>query len=243
MRRIFPIVCLLALLAVPAAQARNVPQRIKRITELAVARERAVLDALEQTPPDWEQARSKLDLELAVGSLISDEAAKAVREGTMDAGSGSRISAAGKELEVVDKQAYRAAGDRDAQAAKTALERGLALKERIFLIVSGVVETARCSTEKQFDVYAIPDGYQSSYAEVYPHGIPKDAKNVHVRFVDAVTGKPAPAEPFSGQTWTSTVKGYQPNGKFVVRVDLTGTGFGKPDANKDAWKVVVTWDC
>jgi hypothetical protein len=28
-----------------------------------------------------------------------------------------------------------------------------------------------------------------------------------------------------------------------MHVDVTGTGFGKPDANVKNWKVVVTYDC
>jgi hypothetical protein len=48
---------------------------------------------------------------------------------------------------------------------------------------------------------------------------------------------------FPGQTWTSTVKGFLPDGRFDVHVDVTGTGFGKPNANVKNWKVVVTYDC
>ena len=53
---------------------------------------------------------------------------------------------------------------------------------------------------------------------------------------------PAP-EVFPGQTWTFVDKGYQANGKYDVHVDVSGTGFGKPNANVKNWKVVVTFDC
>jgi hypothetical protein len=100
-----------------------------------------------------------------------------------------------------------------------------------------------CTVEKPFQVFAIPAGFSGSYADVYPHGIPKGAKNVKASFIDLATGKAPGPDVFPGQTWTSTVKGYQPDGKFDVHVDVTGTGFGKPNANVKNWKVVVTYDC
>ena len=42
---------------------------------------------------------------------------------------------------------------------------------------------------KPFQVFAVPAGYAGSYAEVYPHGIPHDAKNVRVSFIDVATGQ------------------------------------------------------
>ncbi len=39
------------------------------------------------------------------------------------------------------------------------------------------------------------------------------------------------------------VKGFLADGRLDVRVDVTGQGFGKQDANLKNWKVVVTYDC
>jgi hypothetical protein len=39
------------------------------------------------------------------------------------------------------------------------------------------------------------------------------------------------------------VRGFRPDGEFDVRVNVTGKGFGKPDANSKSWKVVVSFDC
>jgi hypothetical protein len=100
-----------------------------------------------------------------------------------------------------------------------------------------------CKVEKPFQVFAIPAGFSGSYADVYPHGIPEGAKNVKASFIDLATGKAPGPDVFPGQTWTATVKGHQPDGKFDVHVDVTGTGFGKPNANVKNWKVVVTYDC
>ena len=36
---------------------------------------------------------------------------------------------------------------------------------------------------------------------------------------------------------------FQPDGKFAVRVNVSGKGFGKPDAHSKQWKVVVSFDC
>jgi hypothetical protein len=38
-------------------------------------------------------------------------------------------------------------------------------------------------------------------------------------------------------------RGLQPDGKYDVRVNVSGQGFGKPDANSKNWKVVVSFDC
>lgn len=44
-------------------------------------------------------------------------------------------------------------------------------------------------------------------------------------------------------TWKATNKGFLPDGRLDIHVDVTGTGFGAQDANKRHWKVVVTYDC
>lgn len=125
------------------------------------------------------------------------------------------------------------------QAALVYKKKALSILEDL----STSLPAAPCEVTKPFQVFAVPQGYAGSYAEVYPHGIPHDAKNVQVSFIDLATGKAPGAEVFPGQTWKATVKGYQPDGKFVVHIDVTGTGFGKPDANVKNWKVVVTYDC
>lgn len=127
----------------------------------------------------------------------------------------------------------------------------IAAKKRALATITAIVddlsadpgdEATQCSVTKPFKIYAIPDGYAGAYADVYPH-VPKGAKNVRVAFKDAATGGPAPAQPFPNQTWKATVKGFLPDGRFDVRIDLTGTGFGAPDANAKNWIVVVTYDC
>ena len=119
-------------------------------------------------------------------------------------------------------------------------------KEAIAYVESKIstAEANDCSTSKVFDLYAVPAGYGGSYTDVYPHGIPKTAKNITIDFVDAATGKPAPAEPFPGQTWTASNKGFTTRGGEVVlhvHIDVSGTGIGKPDEKHVRWKVVVTW--
>jgi hypothetical protein len=101
----------------------------------------------------------------------------------------------------------------------------------------------RCFVTKPFPVYAIPEGFSGSYNDVFPHGIPKGAKNIEVSFFGLATGKAPAPELFPGQTWSSQIKGFQPDGKFDVRVNVSGTGFGKPNANVKNWKIVVTYDC
>jgi hypothetical protein len=104
----------------------------------------------------------------------------------------------------------------------------------------------RCETTKEFELFAIPAGYAGSTADVFPHGIPKGAKNIEVRFVDTATGHPAPEEPFPGQTWTSSVKGFEKRGGETVlhvHIDVAGDGYGKPDQHHVKWRVVVSWDC
>ena len=132
------------------------------------------------------------------------------------------------------------------KAAFAHVQAALVYKKKALSILDDLSTTASatpCEVTKPFQVFAVPQGYAGSYAEVYPHGIPHDAKNVQVSFIDLATGKAPGPDVFPGQTWKATVKGYQPDGKFVVHIDVTGTGFGKPDANVKNWKVVVTYDC
>ena len=101
----------------------------------------------------------------------------------------------------------------------------------------------RCDVTKQFSVYAVPAGYTASTNDVFPHGIPPHAQHIKVSFIDLATGKPPTPDVFPGQTWSVEVKGFRPDGKFDVRVNVTGTGFGNPDANSKRWEVVVSYDC
>jgi hypothetical protein len=135
------------------------------------------------------------------------------------------------------------AGDKAAlDAVALALQHKKRALDRLETL-AGTQTAERCYVTKPFAVYAVPEGYSGSYNDVFPHGIPKNAKNVEVLFVDLATGKAPAPQLFPGQTWSSQVKGFQPNGKFDVRVNVSGTGFGKPNANSRKWKVVVTYDC
>ena len=134
------------------------------------------------------------------------------------------------------------------KAALAHVQAALVYKKKALSTLDDLITTlpsgaTTCEVTKPFQVFAVPQGYAGSYAEVYPHGIPHNAKNIQVSFIDLATGKAPAPEVFPGQAWTATVKGYQPDGKFVVHIDVTGTGFGKPDANVKNWKVVVTYDC
>lgn len=65
-------------------------------------------------------------------------------------------------------------------------------------------------------------------------------------FVDAASGKPVPEHPFPSQSWTSKIVGFETRGGETVlhvHLDVTGTGYGKPDEHSVNWKVIVTWDC
>ena len=131
-------------------------------------------------------------------------------------------------------------------AAQDALREGTKAKKRAINTLDDLASRAsvpRCEVTKPFSVYAVPAGYAGSTNDVFPHDIPKGAKNAEVSFVDEATGKAPGPELLPGQTWSDEVKGFQPDGKFDVRVNVTGTGFGKPNANSRSWKVVVTFDC
>ena len=103
-----------------------------------------------------------------------------------------------------------------------------------------------CESEKPFPLYAVPATYGGASTDVYPHNVPKGAKNIEVKFVDAASGNPAPEHPFPGQSWTSKIVGFETRGGETVlhvHLDVTGTGYGKPDEHSVNWKVIVTWDC
>jgi hypothetical protein len=127
------------------------------------------------------------------------------------------------------------------------IRRALALKKKaqrlLVPYLGGASET--CDTDKQFKLYAVPAGYAGSYVDVYPHGIPRNAQNLQIGFVD-VNGHVAPKHPFPGQSWRAKIVGFETRGGETVlhvHIDITGTGLGKPDQKFVNWRVVVTWDC
>jgi hypothetical protein len=131
-----------------------------------------------------------------------------------------------------------------------AIRKALAWKKKAqsglsdYLVGGGSEKT--CDSEKPFPLYAVPATYSGSTTDVYPHNVPKDAKDLQIKFVDAATGKPAPEHPFPGQSWTAKIVGFETRaGEPVlhVHIDITGTGIGKPNEKFVNWKVIVTWAC
>lgn len=148
-----------------------------------------------------------------------------------------------------DHTAISHQSDKPPTKALDAIRKALALKKKAqgqltnYLTGSG---GKTCESEKQFPLYAVPETYSGSYTDVYPHNVPKDATNLQISFVDAATGKPAPAHPFPGQSWTAKIVGFETRGGepvLHVHIDITGTGYGKPDQHSVNWKVIVSWSC
>jgi hypothetical protein len=137
----------------------------------------------------------------------------------------------------------------DKSKAKTldAIRKAIALKKKAQgALADYLVGATSCESEKPFPLYAVPATYSGASTDVYPHNVPKDAKNIEVKFVDAASGKPAPEHPFPGQSWTSKIVGFETRGGETVlhvHIDITGTGYGKPDEHSVNWKVIVTWSC
>lgn len=147
-----------------------------------------------------------------------------------------------------DHDAISHQSDKPPTRSLEAIRKALALKKKAqgqlthYLVGGGKV----CDSEKPFPLYAVPATYSGSYTDVYPHNVPKDAKNLELNFVDAKTGKPAPAHPFPGQSWTAKIVGFETRGGETVlhvHIDITGTGIGKPDEDFVNWKVIVSWSC
>lgn len=140
-------------------------------------------------------------------------------------------------------------GDKSKAKTLASISAALALKKKAIALLAPyelASGSAACEAEKQFPLYAIPAGYTGSYTDVYPHGVPTDAQGIEVKFVDAATGKPAPANPFPGQTWASKIVGFTTRGGqnvLHVHIDVSGAGIGKPNADSVEWKVIVTWKC
>ena len=234
---------LAAAVLTPATPARPAESPLAVANEIttAISAEKVVLSFFKESPVPWNKVvdwlqRSKLDLGYAKSKLGGAAS-------QLHPGDATRIGDDIDDAIHQDSVALAGARAKSEAKVKAALERALAIKQKAFLVVENYSHGERCTAEKPFQVFAVPEGYAGSYAEVYPHGIPKDAKGIHVTFIDTATGKAPGVEVFPGQTWKATVKGYQPDGKFVVHIDVSGTGFGKPDANVKNWKVVVTYDC
>jgi hypothetical protein len=141
-------------------------------------------------------------------------------------------------------------GDKSHAKILDAIRKALAWKKKAqgalsdYLVGGGSEKT--CDSEKPFPLYAVPATYSGSTADVYPHNVPKDAKDLQIKFVDAATGKPAPEHPFPGESWTAKIVGFETRGGepvLHVHIDITGTGIGKPNEKFVNWKVIVTWAC
>jgi len=100
----------------------------------------------------------------------------------------------------------------------------------------------RCMTTKDFDVYAIPSGYDNETRDVFARGVPKHASNIAVHFVYRADGRPVKATPFPLQTWTAKVKGFR-NGLLWVQIRFSGYGYGMPVATVSHWRALVSYDC
>jgi hypothetical protein len=105
------------------------------------------------------------------------------------------------------------------------------------------VAEKRCTVTKDFDVYAIPSGYEDFTRDVYARGVPRKAKHIGVRFVYAANGRPVRAQAFPGQRWVWKVRGFRRDRSLWIQVTLSGYGFGMPVAKVDRWRAIVSYDC
>lgn len=232
---------LLATLALAVPVARAIPSEplpfAKYLVDRALGDERK---AITYIPAKDSTA------EYLLGQLSSIDLGSALHQMGLSGVSAPDVTNAISQAEKLDAEAV---ADLKAGKNRQALEKigqANALKKRASAkldLMLPATTAKTCEVEKPFEVFAIPAGYAGSYADVYPHGIPRGATNIKASFIDLATGKPPAADVFPGQTWTSTVKGFLPDGRFDVHVDVSGTGFGKPNANVKNWKVVVTFDC
>ena len=230
------------------AGARDTPHLHKALVQVkkAILQEQDALARLDKKPVNWEAVdQDTFGSGIRVGAA-NYELQQAVKDDEVDAADVSKIRDELKQADVDDHAGHVASTKEDAAGVRKGLRAALPLKHKAQSQIEELISETNvkvCEVTKPFQVFAIPEGYAGSYAEVYPHNIPHNAKHVHVSFIDVATGKAPGPEVFPGQTWKATVKGYQPDGKFVVHIDVSGTGFGKPDANAKNWKVVVTFDC
>jgi hypothetical protein len=108
---------------------------------------------------------------------------------------------------------------------------------------SPAAAATRCTATADFDVHAIPSGYEDGTADVLVKGVPRSAKRIRVRFVHAASGRPVGRDAFPLQRWSSSVKGFRRDGALGVQIRLDGSGYGMPAARSSRWRVVVSYDC
>ena len=237
------------LLGIPAASARQALNPVAGATHAvnaALTRERRALDALNKQPPNWTDANNEAYLSLLVLDLAIKDIRNAPGANEMTSSTATALADDAYSIKNHDSAALSAIHAKDAKAARAALLAAVNAKQHLITQLNdhgGTTESKTCTAEKPFDVFAVPAGYAGSYADVFPHGVPRNAKNMKVSFIDLATGKAPAPELFPGQTWTSKVVGFLPDGRLQVHIDVKGTGIGKPDANAKHWKVVVTYDC
>jgi hypothetical protein len=226
------------------------PATIRGVANAVTEEERAIASILAEPPTKlhWELALyGELGIEHALEALSEAEKSGDVPMGP--AAKARKLLDEAHKLDETVKKAMSANATTASPTLRQALVRDLrnALsykREALTIIEKWVLPPApQCQANKEFEVYPIPAGFTGSYSEVYPHGIPRDAKGIRVRFVDAATGQPVPEELFPGETWTADVKGFRADGALVVRVDITGKGFGKPNEDGKSWRVIVQYDC
>lgn len=236
------------LLAVPAASARHTTSPLANATgwtKAALASERAALAALNAQPPNWKEADKQATVSLLRLDAVSKNLANAPKVHELSSSTATAREDDVRAIEDHDARAIDSIRKKDEQMARTALLAAVSAKQALItqLVDDAAAARKQCTAEKPFDIFAVPAGYAGAYADVFPHGVPRDAKNIRVHFIDLATGNPAPSEVFPGQTWTSKVVGFLPDGRLHVHLDVSGTGIGKPDENSKHWKVVVTYDC
>jgi hypothetical protein len=102
--------------------------------------------------------------------------------------------------------------------------------------------TKRCTVTKNFDVYAIPSGYEDETKDVFAAGVPRRARHIDVRFVHRADGRPVGKNSFPLQTWSANVKGFR-DGLLWVQIRFAGYGYGMPVAKVSHWRALVSYDC
>jgi hypothetical protein len=237
------LVAATAALAAGAAHARDpAPSDMKPELAKALAAEAKAKQQLGTR--NYAAARATLQQAGSHLGAIVAAVGVGLTQGDLDQGDAQVIHQFAMKAWHEDNVAVAAAKKRNRAAALAALAEAGRLKVQLKKAIDDAASTfGRCEATKEFDVYAVPQGFAGSYADVYPHGVPEDATNIRFSFIDTATGKPPAPQLFPGQTWKATNKGFLPDGRLDIRVDVTGTGFGAQDANKKHWKVVVTYDC
>jgi hypothetical protein len=100
-----------------------------------------------------------------------------------------------------------------------------------------------CTATKDFDVYAIPSGYEDGTKDVFLRGVPRNAEHLRARFVHPKSGRPVAAEAFPLQTWSSRVRGFRRDGTLWLQIAFEGYGYGMPVAHVSHWRAIVSYEC